>query len=464
MTDPSSSSGHRDARRRSRTSRPYPDHSKGEGSSIQGSSTRSKSERTPRSRRAKSASMAPPPSAEDEITHSPWLEILPKGKKYDGAEQRLHYEILAYLNYMEQTPREKKAREAVMAGIRRMVHGRFRNAEVNVFGSSATGLTLPTSDIDVAITIPHIQDVKQALFQLSAKLKNSGLMSNAFVNHRAHVPIINLTTREEYGSISVDIGINNSLGTEGIEVMKGYLSRMPALRPLVLLMKGFLRQRKMNDASKAGLGSYALACMCIHFLQLNPGKRPQDFINKPMETESLGFLLTDFMFYYGFEFPHATSYISVAEGKVLPKPEPSESLDIRCLINPENSISKSINKAETFLRVFKEAYATILQLNLIDEDMLGQLVGVNKKFLAQRALISRTDEVVRQAHIPPRPPHAHYPLPHPLPQRPPPPSSGNTPRAPRTWKSNPGPGAGAGAGPSRPHTHALPPNPMGLRS
>jgi non-canonical poly(A) RNA polymerase PAPD5/7 len=60
-----------------------------------------------------------------------------------------------------------------------------------------------------------------------------------------------------------------------------------------------------------------------------------------METESLGALLADFMFYYGIEFPYTTSYISVAEGKLLPKESAEwitnkipDALVIQCLINP----------------------------------------------------------------------------------------------------------------------------------
>ncbi|GLB43674.1 putative cid1 family poly A polymerase [Lyophyllum shimeji] len=471
MKDPPSSASHREARRRSHSSRPYADSSssKGEGPS----SRRSRSERKGSPRRAKSASKTPPGPDEANV-HAPWLELLPKGKTYNAVEHRLHYEILAYLSYMEQTPKERQTREAVMAEIRRVVHERFRNAEVNVFGSTATGLSLPTSDIDIVLMIPHIQDVRQALFQLSAKFKTSGLTSNVFVNHRAPVPIIILTLREEYGPISVDIGINNPAGMEGLDVMKGYLKRMPALRPLILVIKGFLRQRKLNDASKGGLGSYPLACLCIHFLQTNPGKRPQEYIDKPFETESLGFLLTDFMFYYGFEFPHATSCISVYHGKLIPKPEPSDMLCVRCPRNPENNISKSIHKAEAFLRIFKEAYATILQLNLADQNMLGQIVAVNQKFLDERALMSGTRDVVQQlpalnsAHPPlngsgshtyPCPPSNHQPQPHPLPRRP---SSSGTHHhgGLRTVRVKTGAGAGAG----RPHALPAKPNPSGSRS
>jgi non-canonical poly(A) RNA polymerase PAPD5/7 len=159
------------------------------------------------------------------------------------------------------------------------------------------------------------------------------------------------------GSFNVDIGINNMDGPRAIEIVNEYLSQMPALRPLILIIKGFLSQRNLNNAAYGGLGSYAVTLMCISFLQvnrtlqlsaraelssqLNPSKRPQDYIDKPMETESLGALVTDFMFYYGLEFPYATSYISVTEGKLLPKASAEwitnkvpDALVIQCLLTP----------------------------------------------------------------------------------------------------------------------------------
>ncbi|KAG5348824.1 hypothetical protein C0989_007905 [Termitomyces sp. Mn162] len=100
-----------------------------------------------------------------------------------------------------------------------------------------------------------------------------------------------------------------------------------------------------------------------------------------MESESLGFLLIDFMFYYGLTFDYATSYISSATspGRLLPKTEENEVLSIRCLFNPENEIAKSVNKVRAFFQVFKDAYSTLLQLNLMDQTMLGQIIRLDQK-------------------------------------------------------------------------------------
>ncbi|KAH0591486.1 hypothetical protein H2248_001552 [Termitomyces sp. 'cryptogamus'] len=432
MKERSSSNSNREDRMRSSTSRPYSNYS----SSKEGRSFGQYKQEQMSSRRAKSVNMTSPFEPLEEFRETPWMNIFKKESTYNGPEHRLHHEILAYLTYMQQTPDEKRARELVMTGIRRVVHGRFYGAEIRLYGSSATGLCLPTSDIDVAIKLPRITeaDVKRTLFQLSSQFRSAALTSNVFVNHHAKVPILILGTRDEYGSLNVDININDESGTRGVEVINGYLAQMPALRPLVLLLKGFLHQKRLNDAPRGGLGSYALVCLCIHFLQANPSNRPQEYIDKPMESESLGFLLIDFMFYYGLTFDYATSYISSATspGRLLPKTEENEVLSIRCLFNPENEIAKSVNKVRAFFQVFKDAYSTLLQLNLMDQTMLGQIIRLDQKFIDQRVLLSRvalsTDRTsTHRVH------HGHHPN-HSLPPRPP---SGNLSRATRTWKDRP---------------------------
>ncbi|KAG6856407.1 hypothetical protein H0H87_004837 [Tephrocybe sp. NHM501043] len=326
MKEPSSSNNNRDERRRTHSSKSYGNHSLSREGSFSRQPTPEKSSHYKRSKSHKMLSSKSAESQEegiDEQKEMPWMGLLKKDVCYNGVEHRLHYEILAYLQYMEQTPAEKKMRESVMTGIRRVVHGRFSGVEVSVYGSSAT------ADLDI---------------------------------------------------------------------------------------------------------------------QMNPSKRPQDYIDKPMEAESLGFLLTDFMFYYGFTFSYKSTYISVAASpcSVLPKAEESELLSVRCLIDHEKEIAKSISKVEPFLQVFKDAYAALLQLNFADKEMLGQII----RFLDLRQHLAGPTPPANAPSFS-RTQRNYYPPPtHPsLPVRPPP-TDINIPRAPRTWKETP-------TGPSR-MQHRLP--------
>lgn len=51
---------------------------------------------------------------------------------------------MAYVQYVQPTAEETVARERVLRMIEKTVKKRFYKAEVKMFGSSATGLCLPT--------------------------------------------------------------------------------------------------------------------------------------------------------------------------------------------------------------------------------------------------------------------------------------------------------------------------------
>lgn len=81
--------------------------------------------------------------------------------------------------------------------------------------------------------------------------------------------------------------------------------------------------------------------MTERILQINPMQRATEFFDKPLENESLGILLIDFLEYYADKFDYSTSYVSVAEGKTPRKeakgwanPNLPDNLCIECILNP----------------------------------------------------------------------------------------------------------------------------------
>lgn len=149
--------------------------------------------------------------------------------------------------------------------------------------------------------------------------------------------------------------MNADIGVKAVETVQKYLNDMPALRPLVLVLKRMLGQCNLDSAATAGLSTYSLVCMVISFLQViittfkfpmfdsisfqvNPMQRPIEFIEHPMEFESLGALLLDLLIYYTEMFAYETSRICIEspDGSVLTKPPTTDSfsLSIACLVNP----------------------------------------------------------------------------------------------------------------------------------
>lgn len=66
----------------------------------------------------------------------------------------------------------------------------------------------------------------------------------------------------------MDVNINTEDGLRAIDAIKEYMDKMPALKPIVLLVKALLAPRSLNSAATLGLGSYTLVCMVISFLQV----------------------------------------------------------------------------------------------------------------------------------------------------------------------------------------------------
>lgn len=108
------------------------------------------------------------------------------------------------------------------------------------------------------------------------------------------------------GSFKMDISINAIDGPRLTPIVRDHLKAMPTLRYLVLALKAFLSARGLNSAATGGLSSYGIICLVISFLQHNPTKRPVQYLEHPMQAESLGHLLIDLFGYYASTVPYAS--------------------------------------------------------------------------------------------------------------------------------------------------------------
>ncbi|KAH9932423.1 Nucleotidyltransferase [Amylocystis lapponica] len=321
---------------------------------------------------------------------TPWTTTLGM-TQYESKEQRLHDEIVAYVSYITPTTQEHHARKEVVARVEDVVKRRFSDATVTTFGSMAHDLYFPDGDIDLVICVPREvehSNKKKMLFQLSAALKDSLMTQKVHVIHQARVPILSFETIPDLGSLKMDMSINASDGVQAIPIIVDYLHKMPALRHLVYVVKGFLLREQLNSASNGGMSSYALICLVISFLQVNPKNRPAEFIQKPLESESLGILLMDFFDYYAETFPYDTSYISVREGKILPKEDKGweneaqrDRLSIECLVNPDHDVGRSTGKIARIRSAFRDAHSKLQNLPFTIDcaNALGTILGVTEQ-------------------------------------------------------------------------------------
>lgn len=72
--------------------------------------------------------------------------------------------------------------------------------------------------------------------------------------------------------IKVDISFKNSDGVRTTKLIKDYIAAFPVLPKLVMVLKQFLAQKKLNEVFYGGISSYSLILMVVSFLQVSTVK------------------------------------------------------------------------------------------------------------------------------------------------------------------------------------------------
>ena len=224
----------------------------------------------------------PPWELPPETIASPWL--------------RLHEEILAFARFVAPTKQERNAREEAVERVRQVIESIWKNAQLQVFGSFATGLYLPTSDIDAVILRSGCRQVQDGLRALANALSRRGMAKNVQVISKARVPIIKFQEKES--GFQFDISFDVANGPQAAQFLNKWLQEIPQVRPICLVVKFFLQQRELNEVYTGGIGSYALLTMIVAFLKTHPSRRNRLGNRKSLEG-SLGVLLVDFFRLYG---------------------------------------------------------------------------------------------------------------------------------------------------------------------
>jgi non-canonical poly(A) RNA polymerase PAPD5/7 len=79
------------------------------------------------------------------------------------------------------------------------------------------------------------------------------------------------------------------------------------MRPLIYVLKYFLRQRKLNESYTGGISSFLLFNLLFSYIQYRVK-------NKEMENITLGHILVGFFQFYAFDFNFEEVGISIRYG------------------------------------------------------------------------------------------------------------------------------------------------------
>ncbi|GIL46015.1 hypothetical protein Vafri_3108 [Volvox africanus] len=194
--------------------------------------------------------------------------------RIDSPLLRLHQELVELCELVQPTPEEAVARREAVAVVSEVVRSIWPQARCEIFGSYATGLYVPTSDIDLVILDSGCSNVQSGLKALGNALNSRKVAQNIQVVGKARVPIVKFET-VEYGNLAFDISFDVANGPQAAMLVKEMTTSWPMMRPLILCLKLFLQQRELNEVYTGGIGSYALVTLVAAFLQLHGSRKPK---------------------------------------------------------------------------------------------------------------------------------------------------------------------------------------------
>ncbi|KAJ3052080.1 Non-canonical poly(A) RNA polymerase papd5 [Rhizophlyctis rosea] len=281
----------------------------------------------------------PTPSPTDPTCHSARLRLL---------TQEAH----TLVSHLSPRPQERALRAHIVSKIEDLVSMAFSSLAptvqptVDIVGSLSTGIYLPSADVDVVI---HVSDMDPAdvltllytVLKMDAERSVEPLADLPSIKPimTARVPVLKFRTT--LGNVAVDVTANTKSGSVSTTLVKQWMDVYPeTLKPLVILVKRWLAERKFDEVYTGGLGGYAVANMCLAVVLVERGKRRVQMLRQgsgagsvvggagaagaaTQEDESeteLGRLILEFFETYGMTLDYARKGVSVRIGRFVDRP------------------------------------------------------------------------------------------------------------------------------------------------
>mmetsp|Transcript_27372 Transcript_27372/g.49272 ORF Transcript_27372/g.49272 Transcript_27372/m.49272 type:complete len:852 (+) Transcript_27372:1614-4169(+) len=261
------------------------------------------------------------------------------------SESRLSSDIMKFVK--DNTARMESLRtsrhillDKIYATVRRL----FPSCYFSLYGSCATLLDLPWSDIDLLITnvkATSIHELVHNLKSLAATLETQEWTESLVVLEKAAVPVIKMKAKMEHAgqmdTVEIDITFDDSglceranFGMATTMATLQFLKTYPILRLMVPVLKQLLRSLGYHSSYKGGLSSYTLLLWSIAFL-----------VSRQTPPSDIGEALLQWLEFYGRHFDPKAQAVSVAEGGIVSIPgNPYTYVETRDPVRLSNNTTK----------------------------------------------------------------------------------------------------------------------------
>ena len=273
---------------------------------------------------------------------------------------QLHQEILDFAAFTSPTQSLVVIRKSLTSELIAVLQGLCPGLSLSSYGSTQTGLSLGSSDLDLRIVLPNSEADSAILQKISDYLSLNGYLSVYIGNAKVPIVRIERESRPKRVEISQTPAESPWIYNE--------IAQKPEIRPLILVLKAYFRQRNLNDTYTGGIGSYLLYHLVAFAVATHPAYC-EDEAN--YERYSLGHYLLHFLRLYGEEIDFTVLAIDPAANRTIRRSESScRSTAPLLLISPEDPSSNlaseglrlgSVRKAmrETYALLCEQGYCAL---------------------------------------------------------------------------------------------------------
>lgn len=142
------------------------------------------------------------------------------------------------------------------------------NFELYPYGSFASRLNLPWSDIDIVLDT-FSEAGLESLELLETAFARQPLITEVKFIKNTSIPVLKLVANAQYDNLKIDITLQDPRhsGVQCVGLIHQYMNMYPFLRPIALVLKQLLYLGKLNDPYQKGLSSYGLVLMIVAYFQ-----------------------------------------------------------------------------------------------------------------------------------------------------------------------------------------------------
>ena len=266
-------------------------------------------------------------------------------------------------DYSNEVSKGNQELNEVVENIHEILNEKVRNKmgtsyNVEIYGSRATGISLPESDIDFVIKSPANEINFTTILEIIYKeLENDKtFVSEIKFIFNTDVPIIKLKTTDKYKELAIDISMDSHQGPKCVGYIKEKLEYYEHLRSLILVLKKIFYIAKLNIPHEGGLSSYGIILLIIYFLEK---KKPAPYTVSDNNEAKLGKLFFEFLVFYG----NKRNYNNhkKLENIEISADFNNNSLTITDPLLDSNNVAKNVRELNKIINVFRNSLKIILK-------------------------------------------------------------------------------------------------------